>query len=112
MKEDDDAKKAFLDAPNEYGNTGLHWAAMNGHLAVVRLLVESAAAPALANDKNYVPLDLAGLNDKLDVVDYFLSVSGELETTNGEAGGLAEGVADLGDAEDEGQGEVDQEANG
>ena len=65
-------KKAFLDAANEYGNTGLHWAALNGHLPVVKQLVEAGASVALANDKNYVPLDLANFGDKKDVVEYFL----------------------------------------
>ncbi|KAK4157190.1 ankyrin repeat-containing protein YAR1 [Chaetomidium leptoderma] len=81
-------KQAFLDAPNEYGNTGLHWAALGGHLAVVKLLVEGGASVALANDKNYVPLDLASFGDKFDVVDYFLAQSGGLEDENAEEGGL------------------------
>ncbi|KAK4122230.1 ankyrin-repeat-containing protein [Parathielavia appendiculata] len=75
-------EQAFLDAPNEYGNTGLHWAALGGHLPVVTLLVEHGASVALANDKNYVPLDLASFGDKFDVVDYFLAQSGGLEEEN------------------------------
>ncbi|KAK4250302.1 ankyrin repeat-containing protein YAR1 [Corynascus novoguineensis] len=86
------AKQEFLDAPNEYGNTGLHWAALGGHLAVVKLLVEHGASVALANDKNYVPLDLASFGDKFDVVDYFLAQSGGLEGDNAEAGGLEAGM--------------------
>ncbi|KXX77744.1 Ankyrin repeat-containing protein YAR1 [Madurella mycetomatis] len=86
------SKQAFLDAPNEFGNTGLHWAALGGHLAVVKLLVENGASPALANDKNYVPLDLASFGDKFDVVDYFLAQSGGLESENAEEGMSAEGV--------------------
>jgi ankyrin repeat protein len=82
-----DEKQAFLDSQNEYGNTGLHWAAMNGHLTVVKVLMEAGASPALANDKNYVPLDLAGLNDHVEVVDYFLAQSSKLEAKNDE--GLA-----------------------
>ncbi|KAK0652558.1 ankyrin repeat-containing domain protein [Cercophora newfieldiana] len=87
-------KQAFLDFPNEYGNTGLHWAALSGHLPVVKLLVEAGASVAIANDKNYVPLDLAGFNEKFDVVDYFLAQSGMLEKENGEEGlsGAAGGV--------------------
>ncbi|KAK3901431.1 ankyrin repeat-containing protein YAR1 [Staphylotrichum tortipilum] len=102
------AKQAFLDAPNEYGNTGLHWAALGGHLPVVRLLVEAGASVALANDKNYVPLDLASFGDKFDVVDYFLSQAGGLEDANAEEGGLEEAVGavgvDGGDEEEEGGG--------
>ncbi|CAK7566441.1 MAG: ankyrin repeat-containing protein [Sporothrix epigloea] len=96
-----EARQSFLDATNAFGNTALHWAAMNGHLAVVKLLVEEAgASPALANDKNYVALDLAGLNDKVAVVDYFLA-SAEAAEKAAEAsssqanGGLCEAVASV-----------------
>ncbi|KAH6626474.1 ankyrin-repeat-containing protein [Chaetomium sp. MPI-SDFR-AT-0129] len=85
------SKQAFLDAPNEYGNTGLHWAALGGHLAVVKVLVEAGASVALANDKNYVPLDLASFGEKFDVVDYFLEKSGGLEEENATATGSAAG---------------------
>ncbi|KAK4039796.1 ankyrin repeat-containing protein YAR1 [Parachaetomium inaequale] len=102
-------KLAFLDAPNEYGNTGLHWAALGGHLAVVKLLVEAGASVALANDKNYVPLDLASFGDKFDVVDYFLEQSGGLEGENAEGGGLDGAVEGMrlvaGDVGEEGEGE-------
>lgn len=98
-------KQAFLDAPNEYGNTGLHWAALGGHLDAVKLLTEHGASPALANDKNYIPLDLASFGEKLDVVDYFLAEVRAMEKENAEGEGLASAVegARLGD-EDEGEG--------
>ncbi|KUI54678.1 Ankyrin repeat-containing protein P16F5.05c [Cytospora mali] len=79
-------KQAYLDATNEFGNTGVHWAAMQGHLDVVKYLVAEGASPALANDKNYVPLDLASFNDKNDVVDYFLSQMDKMETEAGDEG--------------------------
>ncbi|KAL2132109.1 hypothetical protein VTI74DRAFT_4198 [Chaetomium olivicolor] len=85
-------KQAFLDFPNEYGNTGLHWAALGGHLPVVKLLVENGASVALANDKNYVPLDLASFSDKFDVVDYFLAQSGGMEEENAAEGAGLNGV--------------------
>ncbi|KAL8404191.1 hypothetical protein RB594_009159 [Gaeumannomyces avenae] len=90
-------KKAYLDAGNEYGNTGLHWAAMGGHFEVVKTLVAEGAAPALANDKNYVPLDLAGLNDHRAVVDYFLDQARALEVEEeaGAADGAAAAVGDM-----------------
>ncbi|EGO60955.1 hypothetical protein NEUTE1DRAFT_144278 [Neurospora tetrasperma FGSC 2508] len=75
-------KQAYLDAANEYGNTGLHWAALGGHLDVIKLLMAAGASPALANDKNYVPLDLASFGEKHDVVDYFLEQAGGLEDKN------------------------------
>ncbi|KAK4202025.1 ankyrin repeat-containing domain protein [Triangularia verruculosa] len=87
-------KQGFLDATNEFGNTGLHWAALNGHLPVVKLLVDNGASVALANDKNYIPLDLASFSEKIDVVDYFLKEVREMEAENAKEG-LGEAVADV-----------------
>lgn len=58
------------------------------------MLVEEGASVALANDKNYIPLDLASFNEKFDVVDYFLKKSGDLEQENGDEG-LTGAVADV-----------------
>jgi ankyrin repeat protein len=79
-------KQAFLDEPNEHGNTGLHWAALGGHMETVQLLLEQDASPALANERNYVPLDLAMFNDHKEVAQYFLSFANKLETDNQEDG--------------------------
>lgn len=76
---------------------------MNGHLALTKLLVDEGASPALANDKNYVPLDLASLNDKIDVVDYFLSKAGGMESQNEDGLSGATEEVDLDDAEDGGE---------
>lgn len=54
---------------------------------MVKVLVEAGASVALANDKNYVPLDLASFGEKFDVVDYFLEKSGGLEEENATATG-------------------------
>ncbi|KIH87131.1 ankyrin repeat containing protein yar1 [Sporothrix brasiliensis 5110] len=98
------ARQAFLDATNAFGNTALHWAAMNGHLAVVRALVEQAgASPALANDKNYVALDLAGLHDQVAVVDYFLASAEKAEKAEEDAAAAAT-VAPSSSKKDNGQG--------
>lgn len=101
-------KQAYLDAPNEFGNTGLHWAAMGGHLDVVKYLVAEGASPALANDKNYIPLDLASFGEKMNVVDYFLSQMDKLESTNEGEGGL-EGAAASMEITDEGDKEDKEE---
>ncbi|KAI9149478.1 ankyrin repeat-containing yar1 [Paramyrothecium foliicola] len=87
-------KQAFLDEPNEHGNTGLHWAALGGHLDTVKLLLEHGASPVLTNERNYVPLDLAYFNDHTEVAQYFLSSSGKLEEGNQESGlsGATEGI--------------------
>jgi ankyrin repeat protein len=100
------AKQTFLDAPNSYGNTGLHWAALGGHLPVVKLLVEHGASVALANDKNYVPLDLASFGDKFDVVDYFLAQTqgGGIEGEDGLGNGGEDGDGDEEGGDEEGEG--------
>lgn len=79
-------KKAFLDDANEHGNTGLHWAALGGHLDAVKLLMAAGATPALANEANYVPLDLAYFNHHKHVADYFLSQTKGMEDKNQEEG--------------------------
>lgn len=84
-----------MDAPNEFGNTGLHWAAMGGHLDVVKYLIAEGASPALANDKNYIPLDLASFGEKMNVVDYFLSQMDKMESTNEGEGGLDSAAASM-----------------
>lgn len=70
---------------------------------MVKFLVEGGASPALANDKNYIPLDLASFGEKMDVVDYFLSQSGGLEGENeGGLSGATEGMdIDAGEKERE-----------
>lgn len=55
--------------------------------------MEQGASPAIANDKNYIPLDLASFGEKFEVVDYFLKQSGEAEDENGE--GLEEAAAGI-----------------
>lgn len=105
-------KQAFLDAPNEFGNTGLHWAAMGGHLDVVKHLVAEGASPALANDKNYIPLDLASFGEKMNVVDYFLSQMDRMESTNEGEGGLDSAAASMGIGEGEDEEEEEGEDEG
>lgn len=75
-----------MDDANEHGNTGLHWAALGGHLDTIKLLMEQGASPALANERNYVPLDLAYFNEHNDVAQFFLASAGMLEEKNQESG--------------------------
>lgn len=104
-------KQAFLDAPNEFGNTGLHWAALGGHLEVVKYLIAEGASPALANDKNYIPLDLASFGEKMNVVDYFLSQMDKMENSGDGEEGLGNAAAAMDLGEDE-AGEVGDEEAG
>ncbi|KAH7264336.1 ankyrin repeat-containing protein [Fusarium solani] len=93
-------KQAFLDEANEHGNTGLHWAALGGHLDIVKLLMEQGASPALANERDYVPLDLALFNNKTAVSDYFLASIRSMEEENKEEGLKEEGTKGEGSKEE------------
>lgn len=64
----------------------MHWAALGGHLDVVKLLMAQGALPALANEQNYVPLDLALFGEHNDVAQFFLASAGMLEEKNQENG--------------------------
>ncbi|RYP02243.1 hypothetical protein DL764_005885 [Monosporascus ibericus] len=99
-------KTPFIDAKNAFGNTALHWACLGGHLDVVRLLLSRGASPAVANDKDQIPLDLAAFNGHMHVVDHFLAQSRDLEGANARGGdeGLAAGTKDVKiDEQDEGE---------
>lgn len=64
---------------------------------MVKLLVEQGSGVGVANDKGYIPLDLAGFGEKMEVVDYFLSSMKDMEGENGEGLGSAAGNLELGE---------------
>ncbi|KAI1176070.1 ankyrin [Nemania sp. FL0916] len=94
------AGSTYIDAQNSFGNTALHWACLGGHLDIVKLLLSRGASPAIANDKDQIPLDLAAFNNHMHVVDHFLAQSKDIEGGNAQEGGLATGAQDLDVAED------------
>ncbi|KAI3328526.1 ankyrin repeat-containing domain protein [Ustulina deusta] len=91
---------AYIDAQNAFGNTALHWACLGGHLDIVKLLLSRDALPAIANDKDQIPLDLAAFDNHMHVVDYFLAQSKGIEGDNAQEGGLAKEAQDLDMTED------------
>ena len=89
----------ILNAQNKAGNTALHWAALNGHLEAVKVLLDEGSDPTITNQKGHDAVYEAELNDKTDVVEWVLKEGGEgLE--DGFGGESAEREAD---AMDEGE---------
>ncbi|KAH9909688.1 ankyrin [Xylariomycetidae sp. FL2044] len=93
------AEPPYINAQNTFGNSALHWACLGGHLDVVKLLLSRGASPAIANDKDQIPLDMAAFNHHMQIVDYFLSQSKDIEGDNAKQGGLENAAQDV-DMED------------
>ena len=87
---------------NREGNTPLHWAAYNGHLAVVKLLMAAGADMWVKNAAGHLAMFEAERAEKDDVVQYLLEVGGkDVETGGSEGQASAEDVADVQDEEPE-----------
>ena len=77
-----------LNAQNQAGNTPLHWAALNGHLECVKVLLEEGADPTVRNQSGHDAVYEAELNDKTEVVEWVLKEGGDgLEEGLGESPG-------------------------
>jgi hypothetical protein len=60
---------AFVNKPNEAGNTALHWAAMNGHVdAITKLIGDGGADASILNKAGYDAVYEAEVNGKEDAV--------------------------------------------
>lgn len=101
----DKPRPEFLNAVNEAGNTPLHWAALNGHLESVKLLINSGADVTIVNQAGHDAVYEAEINDKNDVVDWLLGAVEELEKGIGQTG---EGSA--GESADEDMGGVNMDS--
>jgi hypothetical protein len=71
---------------NDAGNTPLHWAAVNGHLESVKLLIQSGADVTIINRAGHDAVFEAEINDKKEVVDWLLGAVEELENGIGQPG--------------------------
>lgn len=91
---------AILNTQNKAGNTALHWAALNGHLESVKVLLDEGSDPTITNQRGHDAVYEAELNDKKEVVEWVLKEGGEglEEGVSGEAGeGAADEDMDAGD---------------
>ncbi|KAM0723866.1 hypothetical protein Q7P37_000856 [Cladosporium fusiforme] len=96
---------AYLDRPNAQGSTPLHWAALNGHLAIVKQLVSAGADMWAKNEAGHLAMFEAERADKGDVVQFLLEAGGkEVERTGAEAGVSEEEMKDMQVEEDAGEG--------
>lgn len=65
-------RSAILNLQNRSGNTALHWAALNGHLEAVKILVASGANSSVRNKAGFDAVYEAEINSKEDVVEWLL----------------------------------------
>jgi ankyrin repeat protein len=96
----------FLNAVNESGNTPLHWAALNGHLESVKLLIQSGADVTIINRAGHDAVYEAEINDKNEVVDWLLGAVEELEK------GIGQTDEDMDDADMHNAEDVDSATQG
>lgn len=83
---------------NDAGNTPLHWAALNGHLESVKLLVQSGADVTIINKAGHDAVFEAEINDKKEVVEWLLGAVEELEKGIGQNGEASNNVDEEGGA--------------
>jgi hypothetical protein len=95
---------ASLNRQNAQGSTPLHWAALNGHLAVVKQLVGAGADMWTKNEAGHLAMFEAERADKGDVVQFLLEAGGkDVERVGAEAGVSEEDMKDMDVEEDAGE---------
>jgi uncharacterized protein len=88
---------------NKAGNTALHWAALNGQLDAVKMLLEQGADPTIKNARGHDAIFEAELNDKSEIVEWVLKNGGK---------SLQMGIGDDGEGERDGNEDIKFESAG
>lgn len=91
--------KSYVNHQNHSGNTSLHWAALNGHLEIVKLLLAHGADASTLNSSGHDAVFEAEMNDRQEVAEFLLK----------EALGLQQAVGDV-ENKDEAGGDHEEEA--
>jgi uncharacterized protein len=111
--------KSVINAQNSAGNTPLHWAALNGHVEVLLLLLSHGADPSILNAAGHDALFEAELNEKTKAAEVLLAEGKELENAvhaNGTASkdeeGDGDGDGDVEIVEESGNSHVHSHAQG
>ncbi len=72
-----------IDIRDMGGNTSLHWAAWNGKLEVVKLLVSRGVELNARQHWGCTALDIANIHRNLEVIKFLKSVDLDIHTRNG-----------------------------
>ena len=78
------AQKADVNAPDGDGTTALHWAARNGDLQIVKLLMSAGARATVANRFGVTPLQLAAENGNRAITEVLLKAGADANDKNRE----------------------------
>ncbi len=84
-----------LNKQNEDGNSSLHQAVLSSNLRLIGILLERGANPRLENRAKQTPFFLAVVNNRVDIVSYFILVRPELTRSRDKIGNLPLHVAVL-----------------
>ena len=87
-----------MNRPNNNGSTALHWAALNGHMDAVKLLVLAGGARAIKNNSGREAVDEAERAGKQDVATWLLSVASFEDVARENANGVTSGEAGKADS--------------
>ena len=75
-------KSVSPNSVDEYGRDGIHMAAGNSHVEIVKLLVEAGASVGTENAEGSTPLHWACLNGHVKIVEYLLDKGAKLSACN------------------------------
>lgn len=79
------SNSSTLDAQNAWGNTPLHWAALNGYLEAVKALVAAGATMGIRNKAGHDAVYEAEMSSKDAVVEWLLQQDKGLENHSEES---------------------------